>query len=119
MYTLNDAKLDCIKEFKALGLPTPDLLWLDFIIKLVVEDYYKQDFILDGAMKNVGLKIKPDGEIPINENFAKDIIVNAVLGCYYSDKDEDEMYSYANNVMVITLLYDDFLRNNKGEDDDE
>ena len=74
MYTLNDAKYDCLKEFKSLGLETPNPLWLDFIIKLIVEDFYKQPFLLNGTLADVGLKINEDGDIPINEKFAKDII---------------------------------------------
>ena len=119
MYTLDEAKLDCIREFKSLGLETPDLLWLDFIIKLIVEDYYKQPFVMNGMLKEAGLKIDEDGNIPINDKFAKDIIVNAVMGCYYSDKDEDEMYGYAMNVMIVSTLYNELLQNKQGEEDND
>lgn len=109
MYTLNDAKFDCLKEFQSLGLDTPNPLWLDFIIKLIVEDFYKQPFLLNGTLANVGLKINEDGEIPINEKFAKDIIVNAVLGVHYSSIDEDKMGEYATIVMILTKAYNEFL----------
>lgn len=109
MYTLNDAKFDCLKEFQSLGLDTPNPLWLDFIIKLIVEDFYKQPFLLNGTLANVGLKINEDGEIPINEKFAKDIIVNAVLGIHYSSIDEDKMEEYATIVMILTKTYNEFL----------
>lgn len=109
MYTLNDAKFDCLKEFQSLGLDTPNPLWLDFIIKLIVEDFYKQPFLLNGTLANVGLKINEDGEIPINEKFAKDIIVNAVLGIHYSSIDEDKMEEYATIVMILTKAYNEFL----------
>ena len=109
MYTLNDAKFDCLKEFQSLGLDTPNPLWLDFVIKLIVEDFYKQPFLLNGTLANVGLKINEDGEIPINEKFAKDIIVNAVLGIHYSSIDEDKMEEYATIVMILTKAYNEFL----------
>ena len=109
MYTLNDAKFDCLKEFQSLGLDTPNPLWLDFIIKLIVEDFYKQPFLLNGTLANVGLKINEDGEIPINEKFAKDIIVNAVLGVHYSSIDEDKMGECATIVMILTKAYNEFL----------
>lgn len=109
MYTLNDAKFDCLKEFQSLGLDTPNPLWLDFIIKLIVEDFYKQPFLLNGTLANVGLKINKDGEIPINEKFAKDIIVNAVLGVHYSSIDEYKMEEYATIVMILTKAYNEFL----------
>lgn len=109
MYTLNDAKFDCLREFKSLGLETPNPLWLDFIIKLIVEDFYKQPFVLEGALGEVGLEIGEDGAIPINEKFAKDIIVNAVMGVYYSGKDDDKMTDYAAKVMITTKLYNNFL----------
>lgn len=109
MYTLNDAKYDCLKEFKSLGLETPNPLWLDFIIKLIVEDFYKQPFLLNGTLADVGLKINEDGDIPINEKFAKDIIVNAVLGVHYSSIDEDKMEEYATTVMIFTKAYNEFL----------
>ena len=109
MYTLNDAKFDCLKEFQSLGLDTPNPLWLDFIIKLIVEDFYKQPFILEGSLANVGLKISDDGEIPINDKFARDIIVNAVLGVHYSSIDEDKMEEYATIIMIFTKAYNEFL----------
>lgn len=109
MYTLNDAKFDCLKEFQSLGLDTPNPLWLDFIIKLIVEDFYRQPFILEGSLANVGLKISDDGEIPINDKFAKDIIVNAVMGVYYADKDIEELEDYSYNMMMIASEYNEFL----------
>lgn len=109
MYTLNDAKFDCLKEFQSLGLDTPNPLWLDFIIKLIVEDFYKQPFILEGSLANVGLKISDDGEIPINDKFAKDIIVNAVMGVYYADKDIEELEDYSYNMMMVASEYNEFL----------
>lgn len=109
MYTLNDAKFDCLKEFQSLGLDTPNPLWLDAIIKLIVEDFYKQPFILDGALANIGLRITDDGEIPINDKWAKDLIVNGVLGVYYADRDEEELDDYAYNMMIIAKEYNDFL----------
>lgn len=109
MYTLNDAKFDCLKEFQSLGLDTPNPLWLDFIIKLIVEDFYKQPFILEGSLANVGLKISDDGEIPINDKFAKDIIVNAVMGVYYADKDIEELKDYSYNMMMVASEYNEFL----------
>lgn len=110
MYTLNDAKLDCLREFKSLGLETPNPLWLDKIIKLIVEDYYKQPFILNGALADVGLKIDKDGNIPINDKFAKDIIVNSIMGIYYNDVDEDMMNDYGLEVALATKAYNDFLK---------
>ena len=109
MYTLNDAKFDCLKEFQSLGLDTPNPLWLDFIIKLIVEDFYKQPFILEGSLANVGLKISDDGEIPINDKFAKDIIVNAVMVVYYVDKDIEEPDDYSYNMMMAASEYNEFL----------
>ena len=109
MYTLNDAKFDCLKEFQSLGLDTPNPLWLDFIIKLIVEDFYKQPFVLEGSLANVGLKISDDGEIPINDKFAKDIIVNAVMGVYYADKDIEELEDYSYNMMMVASEYNEFL----------
>lgn len=109
MYTLNDAKFDCLKEFQYLGLDTPSPLWLDFIIKLIVEDFFKQKFILDGKLKDVGLKIKDDGEIPINEKFAKDLIINAVLGVYYADIDEIQTNRYAYKMMEVAEDYNNYL----------
>lgn len=109
MYTLNDAKFDCLKEFQYLGLDTPSPLWLDFIIKLIVEDFFKQKFILDGKLKNVGLKIKDDGEIPINDKFAKDLIINAVLGVYYADIDELQTNRYAYKMMEVAEDYNNYL----------
>lgn len=109
MYTLNDAKFDCLKEFQSLGLDTPNPLWLDFIIKLIVEDFYRQPFVLEGSLANVGLKISDDGEIPINDKFAKDIIVNAVMGVYYADKDIEELDDYSYNMMMATSEYNEFL----------
>lgn len=109
MYTLNDAKFDCLKEFQSLGLDTPNPLWLDFIIKLIVEDFYRQPFILEGSLANVGLKISDDGEIPINDKFAKDIIVNAVMGVYYADKDIEELEDYSYNMMMVASEYNEFL----------
>ena len=109
MYTLNDAKFDCLKEFQSLGLDTPNPLWLDFVIKLIVEDFYKQPFILEGSLANVGLKISDDGEIPINDKFAKDIIVNGVMGVYYADKDIKELEAYSYNMMMVADEYNEFL----------
>ena len=109
MYTLNDAKFDCLKEFQYLGLDTPSPLWLDFIIKLIVEDFFKQNFILDGKLKDVGLKIKDDGEIPINDKFARDIIINAVLGVYYADIDEIQTNRYAYKMMEVAEDYNKYL----------
>ena len=109
MYTLNDAKFDCLKEFQSLGLDTPNPLWLDFVIKLIVEDFYKQPFILEGSLANVGLKISDDGEIPINDKFAKDIIVNGVMGVYYADKDVKELEYYSYNMMMVASEYNEFL----------
>lgn len=109
MYTLNDAKFDCLKEFQYLGLDTPSPLWLDFIIKLIVEDFFKQKFILDGKLKDVGLKIKDDGEIPINDKFAKDLIINAVLGVYYADIDELQTNRYAYKMMEVAEDYNNYL----------
>ena len=111
MYTLNDAKFDCLKEFQYLGLDTPSPLWLDFIIKLIVEDFFKQNFILDGRLKDVGLKIKDDGEIPINDKFAKDLIINAVLGVYYADIDEIQTNRYAYKMMEVAEDYNKYLLN--------
>lgn len=111
MYTLNDAKFDCLKEFQYLGLDTPSPLWLDFIIKLIVEDFFKQKFILDGKLKDVGLKIKDDGEIPINDKFAKDLIINAVLGVYYADIDEIQTNRYAYIMMEVAKDYNKYLLN--------
>lgn len=111
MYTLNDAKFDCLKEFQYLGLDTPSPLWLDFIIKLIVEDFFKQNFILDGKLKNVGLKIKDDGEIPINDKFARDLIINAVLGVYYADIDEIQTNRYAYKMMEVAEDYNRYLLN--------
>ena len=109
MYTLNDAKFDCLKEFQSLGLDTPNPLWLDFVIKLIVEDFYKQPFILEGSLANVGLKISDDGEIPINDKFAKDIIVNGVMGVYYADKDIEGLEDYSYNMMMVASEYNEFL----------
>lgn len=109
MYTLNDAKFDCLKEFQSLGLDTPNPLWLDFVIRLIVEDFYKQPFILEGSLANVGLKISDDGEIPINDKFAKDIIVNGVMGVYYADKDVKELEDYSYNMMMVASEYNEFL----------
>lgn len=109
MYTLNDAKYDCLKEFQYLGLDTPSPLWLDFIIKLIVEDFFKQNFILDGKLKDVGLKIKDDGEIPINDKFARDLIINAVLGVYYADIDEIQTNRYAYKMMEVAEDYNKYL----------
>lgn len=109
MYTLNDAKFDCLKEFQYLGLDTPSPLWLDFIIKLIVEDFFKQKFILDGKLKDVGLKIKDDGEIPINDKFSKDLIINAVLGVYYADIDELQTNRYAYKMMEVAEDYNNYL----------
>ena len=111
MYTLNDAKFDCLKEFQYLGLDTPSPLWLDFIIRLIVEDFFKQKFILDGRLKDVGLKLKDDGEIPINDKFAKDLILNAVLGVYYADIDEIQTNRYAYKIMEIAEDYNKYLLN--------
>lgn len=111
MYMLNDAKYDCLKEFQYLGLDTPSPLWLDFIIKLIVEDFFKQNFILDGKLKDVGLKIKADGEIPINDKFAKDLIINAVLGVYYADIDELQTNRYAYKMMEVAEDYNKYLLN--------
>ena len=111
MYTLNDAKYDCLKEFQYLGLDTPSPLWLDFIIRLIVEDFFKQNFILDGKLKDVGLKIKDDGEIPINDKFAKDLIINAVLGVYYADIDELQTNRYAYKMMEVAEDYNKYLLN--------
>lgn len=111
MYMLNDAKFDCLKEFQYLGLDTPSPLWLDFIIKLIVEDFFKQNFILDGKLKDVGLKIKADGEIPINDKFAKDLIINAVLGVYYADIDELQTNRYAYKMMEVAEDYNKYLLN--------
>lgn len=111
MYMLNDAKFDCLKEFQYLGLDTPSPLWLDFIIKLIVEDFFKQKFILDGKLKDVGLKIKDDGEIPINDKFAKDLIINAVLGIYYADIDELQTNRYAYKMMEVAEDYNKYLLN--------
>lgn len=118
MYTLNDAKFDCLKEFQSLGLDTPSLLWLDFIIKLIVKDFFKQKFILDGRLKDVGLKIKDDGEIPINDKFAKDLIIDAVLGVYYADIDEIQTNVYAHRMMETTEKYNKYLLN-EGDNIDE
>ena len=111
MYTLNDAKFDCLKEFQYLGLDTPSPLWLDFIIKLIVEDFFKQNFILDGKLKDVGLKIKDDGEIPINDKFARDLIINAVLGVYNADIDEIQANRYAYKMMEVAEDYNKYLLN--------
>lgn len=118
MYTLNDAKFDCLKEFQYLGLDTPSPLWLDFIIKLIVEDFFKQKFVLDGKLKDVGLKIKDDGEIPINDKFAKDLIINAVLGIYYADIDELQTNRYAYKMMEVAEDYNKYLLN-EGDDINE
>lgn len=118
MYTLNDAKFDCLKEFQYLGLDTPSPLWLDFIIKLIVEDFFKQKFILDGNLKDVGLKIKDDGEIPINDKFAKDLIINAVLGVYYADIDELQTNRYAYKMMEVAEDYNNYL-SKEGDDINE
>lgn len=109
MYTLNDAKFDCLKEFQSLGLDTPNPLWLDFIIKLIVEDFYKQPFILNGALADIGLRVTDDGEIPINDKWARDIIVNGVMGVYYADKNKEELEGYAYNMMMIADEYNEFL----------
>ena len=111
MYMLNDAKYDCLKEFQYLVLDTPSPLWLDFIIKLIVEDFFKQNFILDGRLKDVGLKIKDDGEIPINDKFARDLIINAVLGVYYADIDEIQTNRYAYKMMEVAEDYNKYLLN--------
>ena len=118
MYMLNDAKFDCLKEFQYLGLGTPSPLWLDFIIKLIVEDFFKQKFILDGKLKDVGLKIKDDEEIPINDKFAKDLIINAILGAYYSDIDEIQTNRYARKMMETAEKYNKYLLN-EGDNIDE
>lgn len=118
MYMLNDAKFDCLKEFQYLGLDTPSPLWLDFMIKLIVEDFFKQKFILDGKLKDVGLKIKDDGEIPINDKFAKDLIINAVLGVYYADIDEIQTNRYAYKMMEVAEDYNNYLLN-KGDNINE
>ena len=118
MYMLNDAKFDCLKEFQYLGLDTPSPLWLDFIIKLIVEDFFKQNFILDGKLKDIGLKIKDDGEIPINDKFAKDLIINAVLGIYYADIDELQTNRYAYKMMEVAEDYNKYLLN-EGDNDNE
>ena len=118
MYMLNDAKFDCLKEFQYLGLDTPSPLWLDFIIKLIVEDFFKQNFILDGMLKDVGLKIKDDEEIPINDKFAKDLIINAVLGVYYADIDELQTNRYAYKMMEVAEDYNKYLLN-EGDNDNE
>lgn len=109
MYTLNDAKLDCLREFKSLGLETPNPLWLDFVIKLIVKDFYKQKFVCNGLLGKSNLEIDEEGNIPINENFARDIIINAVLGIYYADVDADEMNDYAYTLMEVTKEYNEFL----------
>lgn len=113
MYTLNDAKLDCLKEFKALGLPTPELPWLDYIIKLIVLDFYKQPFVLEGSLAEVGLHVdETTGEIPINDRFAKTIVVASVIGCYYARKnDVDGCSDYACVVAEATKAYNNFLLN--------
>ena len=108
---LNDAKFDCLKEFQYLGLDTPSPLWLDFIIKLIVEAFFKQNFILDGKLKDVGLKIKDDGEIPINDKFARDLIINAVLGVYYADIDEIQTNRYVYKMMEVAEDYNKYLLN--------
>lgn len=118
MYTLNDAKFDCLKEFQHLGLDTPSPLWLDFVIKRIVEDFFKQKFILDGKLKDVGLKIKDDGEIPINDKFAKDLIIDAVLGVYYADIDEIQTNVYAHRMMETAEKYNKYLLN-EGDNIDE
>lgn len=118
MYMLNDAKFDCLKEFKSLELEAPNPLWLDFIIKLIVEDFFKQKFILDGKLKDVGLKIKDDEEIPINDKFAKDLIINAVLGVYYADMDEIQTNRYAYKMMETAVKYNKYLLN-EGDNIDE
>lgn len=118
MYTLNDAKFDCLKEFRYLGLGTPSPLWLDSMIKFIVEDFFKQKFILNGRLKDVGLRIKDDGEIPINDKFAKDLIINAVLGVYYADIDEIQTNAYAHRIMKATEKYNKYLLN-KGDNIDE
>lgn len=117
MYTLNDAKLDCLKEFKALGLPTPEPLWLDYIIKLIVQDFYKQPFVLEGSLAEVGLHVdETTGEIPINERFAKAIIVAGVIGCYYAKiNDMENCEDCAYVVMEATKAYNDFLLNKEDE----
>lgn len=109
MYTLNNAKFDCLKEFQSLGLDTPNPLWLDFVIRSIVEDFYKQPFILEGSLANVGLKISNDGEIPINDKFARDIIVNGVMGFYYADKDIKKLEDYSYNMMMVASDYSEFL----------
>lgn len=111
MYTLNDAKFDCLKEFQSLGLDTPNPLWLDFVIKLIVEDFYGQPFILEGSLANIGLKISDNGEIPINDKFAKDIIVSAVMGVYYADIDEIQTNRYAYKMMEVAKDYNKYLLN--------
>ena len=111
MYTLNDAKFDCLKEFQYLGLDTPNPLWLDFVIKLIVEDFYEQPFILEGSLANIGLKISDNGEIPINDKFAKDIIINAVMGVYYADIDEIQTNRYAYKMMEVAEDYNKYLLN--------
>ncbi len=119
MYTLNDAKLDCLKEFKALGLPTPDPLWLDYIIKLIVLDFYKQPFILEGSLSEIGLHVDEDtGEIPINERFARTIIIAGVVGCHYAKvNDMENMEDYACVVMEASRAYNDFLLSKEDDKD--
>lgn len=119
MYTLNDAKLDCLKEFKALGLPTPEPLWLDYIIKLIVLDFYKQPFILEGSLSKLELHVDEEtGEIPINERFVKAIIVAGVIGCYYAKmNDTENMEDYAYIVMEASHAYNDFLLSKEDNED--
>ena len=76
-----------------------------------MEDFFKQNFILDGKLKDVGLKIKDDGEIPINDKFAKDLIINAVLGVYYADIDEVQTNRYAYKMMEVAEDYNKYLLN--------
>ena len=76
-----------------------------------MEDFFKQKFILDGRLKDVGLKIKDDGEIPINDKFARDIIINAVLGVYYADIDEIQTNRYAYKMMEVAEDYNKYLLN--------
>ena len=73
--------------------------------------FFKQNFILDGKLKDVGLKIKDDGEIPINDKFAKDLIINAVLGVYYADIDEIQTNRYAYKMMEVAEDYNKYLLN--------
>lgn len=66
----------------------------------------------------MGLKIKDDGEIPINDKFARDFIVNAVLGAYYTDIDEMQAHRYAYKIMETAQKYNEYLLN-EGDNTDE